>query len=143
MAPTTKPKPSEQPSTGLQRRKLIPPIIQGNVTIGEHCVLGSQAEARLGSATESVGLIGDSSLLGNFVSLYEGVKLQGGVVVEDNVHIGYDTFVGFGARIMYGAYICDGGMYRSAPAPGSPVSCATRPSSGDGCTSMGTLVHAW
>ena len=141
MAPTTKPKPSKPPSTGLRRRKLIPPIIQGNVTVGEHCVLGSQAEVRLNSTTESVGLIGDGSLLGNFVSLYEGVQLQGDVVVEDNVHIGYDTVVGVGTRIMYGAYICD----RVQIGDGSRIAGFVCDTSviGDGCTSMGNLVHAY
>jgi acetyltransferase-like isoleucine patch superfamily enzyme len=139
--PTTKLKPSEPPPTGLQRRKLIPPTIHGNVTVGEYCVLGSRAEARLNSTTESVGLMGDGSVLGNFVSLYEGVKLQGNVVVEDNVRIGYDTLVGFGTRIMYGAFICDRVQIGTESRIAGFV-CDTTVI-GDGCTSMGTLVHAY
>ncbi|WP_084802082.1 DapH/DapD/GlmU-related protein [Bradyrhizobium sp. Ec3.3] len=90
--------------------------IAHSARIGKGAILGVPHETRLTSRepTEEEGRfcnrvvrIGERTIIGPYVTIFEGVNIGDDVIIEQYSSIGADTRIGTRTRICYRAWICD------------------------------------
>lgn len=84
-------------------------------------------------------VVGERSILSNFVTLYEGVKVGSDCFLDDRVRIGYDSTLGDRTRVEYAAFVCDRVTIGDDSVVAGFVGDAVR--IGSHCIVMGKLVH--